>query len=46
MVLLLLFMFWCFGTARHMGSQLPTRDESMPPAAEGKVITTGPPGNS
>ena len=45
-ILLLLFMFWCFGAARHMRSQLPTSDESMAPAVEGKVFTTGLPGDS
>ena len=45
-ILLLLFMFWCFRATRHMGSQPPTSDESMAPAVEGKVFTTGLPGNS
>ena len=35
-------MFWL--AVRHIGSYAPTRDQTIPYALQGKVLTTGWPG--
>ena len=41
-VLLLMFMFWCFG--HEAVDFISPEIEPTPPALEGEVLTAGPPG--